>query len=1243
MGNSLTRRSNISAKNFFMAILFCVSLIAHNLSFSSMHKAQAAVPASNSCSPLLNLRAVTSTGSNVTGSLTTTMLSPTESDYPYQFEFKGTVSATGLVTICKPTDEQIHDWQIYGQITDPSSSGLIYNRGDLFLISFVNSSTKGVKNQFYSYKLTAANAASLNAGGSITGPDLVVAATPQVGDIAKVGNVSIPGAKIYVDMAWRGTNMEQNIWRAFTGTTSSTGSMSIAGLPEGAYGVEIIPASVPGSSIPLPTYERFTITNGVAAWENSTFPSNTVTVPTGNLSSKIRIQETNGTIRDLTKAEIESLNFSLDGSCTDDGMSADAFRVLGDGHVVAQFPVVRCEYQVSINGDSDPATGIAPTMVQLTSTESGQFSFAGSVSGAIVLKKADIQIRYTNDADLVDAFDNYTIVKQEATGTCRDRLPDDWGQVEVTECTTKYMHLGLNAGLGMFPDLENGSYWFTKAPSGEFGEPAGRTVVSFNISTNSAGKKIISAGDSEFNEGTLLIENNGTRATIKAPSTNINILATDNDGLPVGFARVSSPDSQADEMGKSVTSGISSFDGSVYLNILQAGTFSIDITPQFNLRKVSNARLQVVISGSGNSLSVDRISYNGQNLTKNSQGKFNFKMPPPNFFGKILFPGTSKSASRSMLQWDCLEWDSPIDPHVGAINATDTGDFGASFMPGWCGIAVTPDWNQKKFTDNYYRVWVQDDRGTCIVNQAFIDESSQGDICPEGTLIGASGANLELANPNFMGTIRLNDGNPNTNGQSIRSVKQGAWLFGTLTTLGNSMNSYSYYDSIQDDGEFGFNIIDKGESSIALKYVIQSNDISGYSNFTTYLYGTRDDNGDLVLCQAKTPDSADGPFEFLSNTTPTSMLHLDIEMESSNFILKSIYQPAQNGNATSWGHVTPYESTGNLSWENATYLDSRRSIASGMIGERGQAPKKYQLSMQAYGSEAFAEIKKDIWIGNFDQNSDGLETCFTSVENMSSCPDQSKQFTSGSEIPLTFTRGNVYGTVLGPLETTSANTRVPWSWIEIREFNSSTSSWDWTSLGRNSNEAGKYGLNLPVGLYEIKANDSWSSGNAYAPSKNYVSVTSVGICESDSSGTCASDQMQALDQDLHLTLPNVTGVLTHPDGLKVTGSYVSLYGTDSGANLNSLGGQTVGSSGKFGFSIDSSGDYRLQISPGWEIRSSSANTFIDFTAACTDGVCEVVDADKAKVNDLELSVPNLKGQVCKNSEDPNWQWDCCPI
>ncbi|GEM_PF-3226927 len=1210
--------------------LFGFALFASAFFASSQTAASA-----GTCDPIFKTRAATSAGIGVAGTAQVTYVPKDRFVFYSPIKLDATTDTAGNITICNVTAAQIDEYIEIGTVYEQNvSSKIKFSFGDIITVLYKQASSSGSKFVYAEYVLTTENVKSLDANKVVNLSRLNIGSSDQFSQVVRSSNLAIAGASWSLSKVTEANPYGDEL--LLYGETGASGNMQLSGLPDGDYFVTFTPTrlSVPSGSTggAMPGWEPFLVQSSLATFTNQV--DGAVNLPSATGSLRLKFQPNSGPARDLSAAELSSLDIELVNVFSQsEGINQDRFyKVLADGNVVLDLPPG--EYLLSTRAiQSIAKSTLANTYFIVIVTEADDLSRVMEIypssndstpadmaeqvplgAGALSIREATISWNYTNVSNLVDRYDQFELfqVVPDSCETANDVLTRE------NVCPNSLSFL-LEKGRAI-TSLNDGTYWFYHSPSEEFGEPAGVTLLNFTLQTTNSVQKIIWNDQAEGQLGIAKVSDSGTSVLITAPQGNVRVKVLDSSGKLFGYARaVISCQSDCGEFSQTdrlypQTSKSGYLEGSVS----EPGTYKMVVTPYRENLINSASEFNFVV---GENLKVTAFTDLNSSSTyapvqiEPSSNTWQVKLRAPNVSGRILMPGNSTS----FVPWAVIGFDCARDdglPDFGMAMADGNGNFGLNFEPGWCGVEVGPNWDTRDAVTTRFNVLIEESGKTCLK----LDDSQT-----ECTSNPAPGKfDLRLKAPNVTGQVKINNG----------ALPNNAYVYAEFATFGQDIRT-SITSGIDHLGRFQFNAPRDGSYELKLT----PNGLSGFGETVRYVKAETGEDGILRLCLAS---NNDGFLECPETPVPASKLEFNVNLDKANFAFTVNLAGAKTPSDL-WGSMYPVDVLGNQNPQN--WSDRKQLGISGRSGfvsiGKLEDPTPYALEIEPnyYGSESgtlplASKLKKYFWIGDFGGQ---IKSCQVSNQQLAQMPGSCIGGSLvGPTIPiqLTMSPGNVSGTVTDP----DGENFIPYSYGNISKWSSDISNWEYFNDGWfNSDPKGRFSLNLETGTYRITGQKGWNTSETFVPGTQVIVVESEKACLKPDSfvpnpvgelNICEGVDPSAANFELKLSNPNLAGAITSESGVNVTGTWVQLIEID-GPNRIFVDSTNVTKDGKFGFNVVNPGEYVIVAEPNSFRAKRNAITAESepFSVLCDEEQlnCSATVDDPFEVM---LRTPNVVGKVC---------------
>jgi hypothetical protein len=1196
------------------------------------------------CDPIFKTRAATSAGIGVAGTAQISYVPKERNVFSGPIKLDSTTDASGNVTVCNITAEQIDELIEIGFADEQNVSNKIkFSFGDLITVLYKQASSSGSKFVYAEYVLTAENVKSLDANKVVNFSRIDIGSGDQFSQVVKSSGQAVASANWSLSKI-TDANPDGDELLLF-GETGSSGNLQLSGLPNGEYFMSFTPTklSVPSGSTggAMPGWEPFLVQSGVATFTNHV--DGLVNLPSATGSLRLKFQPNTGPVRDLSAAELSSLGIELSNIFwQSDSIAEDSFfKVLSDGNVVLDLPPG--EYLLNTRADPTIAkTTLANTyFMAIVSADNGSRVmkiFPGSSNsrpedfdgqtplgtGVLNVREATISWNYTNFHNWVDRFDQFQLFQVDQVSEQCQAADDVLNRSNGCNDSLDFL---MNRGSGV-TSLNDGTYWFYHYPSDEFGEPAGVTLLNFTLETTGGVQKIFWNKDVAGQDGTAVVSSAGTSVLITAPRGNVRVKVLDSSGKLFGYARATiSCDSNLDcgEFPQSdrltpQTSKSGYLEGSVS----KPGSYKLVITPYRDNLLNSASEFSFVVDVAGKVTDFDDLNssstYDPVQIDPESN-TWQVKLRAPSVSGRVMMPGGSTSpVPWAIVGWDCNREDGATD--VGMAMADGNGNFGLSFKPGpgWCGVEAGPNWDTRDAVTTRFNILIDALGKTCLK----LDDSQTE--CESSPAPGEF--ELRLKAPNVTGQVKINNG----------ALPNNAYVYAEFATFGQDIRT-SITSGIDYLGRFQFNASFAGDYELKLT----PNGLSGFGETVRYVKAETGEDGILRLCLAA---NNDGFLECLETPTPASKLEFNVNLDKANFAFTVNLAVGVEPPSDLWGSMYPVDNFGNQNTQN--WSDRKQLGISGRSGfvsiGKLEAPTPYALEIEPnyYGNESgtlplASKLKKYFWIGDFGGQ---IKSCQVTSQQLAEMPASCVgESLIGPTIPiqLTMSPGNVSGTVTVP----GGGSPIPYSYGNIRKWSAQSNNWEYVNDGWfNSDPKGRFSLNLEPGTYKVTAQKGWGTRETYVPGNQIIVVESEKACLKPDSfapqpngDTCLDDDASATSFKFKLRSPNISGTISSKSGVNVTGTWVQLYEID-GHNRIFVDSTNVSKNGKFGFNVTLPSEYLIVAEPNsFRDKKGAVTTTSDpFSVICNPD-CSTEDD---QLIDVELEAPNVVGKVCVAGTAQNW-------
>ncbi len=1257
---------------------FIIAAVVMTSSLMGATSTNATVVSSGSCQSIFSLTATDMNGTVKAGSFTEIYGVTKLEFWDAWFELNHVNTSSGVANICALTNTQIDALEEdFGDQFDPT-----FNAGDQVMVTFMPDSSSVM--QTYRHTLTGVQAAAANNKTQVVLPNLVVAPTSQISLVVKDSLGAVQQAADWE--VWEETvrivdGETQTDFSFLTyATTSSSGTVEIAGLGNGNFQLAASPGTNPSANS-MRTKANFSISaGGSATFASSNVSNGVLTLEDANV--KFRLVDGNGSPFDT------SVLGQVGTYINDEDLPWDTVTRRQDGTFVAKVPN-RTDYELYVSVPSE--SGFVDTRFQIDVVNgSSSFKKNGttvSPSNGLV----SLQMDLPNIGFRVLGADGNAVPSASVQIFSDENCPTENSLTNIYECDPNLIHANItDLGTGI-AKVSNGSYWLRMEPwNGSFGSKTSlsRFTVSSNVVVSASGEaRLVPSTDPDavFGEDTLIVSSlvANLKANVSTQTGSIVIDGGYSNSNPV------CPEGQDCDFGENEMSW-SEIDstGRIALNLVKASvgltkSYEVYVSPSGRLRdEVSSIRLTASVDDEGEVTNLSLPSYLPTTFPEpvlGQDGFWSIKLPVNNFAGSVLHPTSSNVAPNSNINLE--KWNSEDSEYegvdgLGGLEVDENGRFGAFVSPGRYKVEVSPPFDLGRATRKNYEIAVSSAGTICLFADSTESTETPGsyscsNVVPLGDL------DFRLGNPNVSGQIKI--GNSTISREVIEQSNASLYIYDNRGSHWNHENN----SQIAGDGSYSFNIENVG----TYKIDVDPGYLEGYGSTSHYLVVGQNYNDDLTFCNIPEPG-----LTTLSNVTcgdedvVVSSISTDISLQPTNLRLNVTVPGTFDG----WVYASLsklYDVAGSERqiYDNSLQLrrgtNSNTFIGFSALGDNNTDVAKYRISISSYQDDEdslpLADKSTIVWAGNLDGDSE-IEICpVAPVLDGSQLECSQPVFDSNNAMNVTLDSGNLFGRVNSP----NVEIKVPNPQVEVQRWgraywsgSSWVYSWFWTNNYARGNSDGAFALDIDdAGYYKVTAKQQWGGNLPFANKETLIQVNQDGdwcVHEDVIPNYKASDQPivdSCADSEwgreninttngvdgLTLTLPTpkISGELKYRSGDYAEDSYIQIRkwnGSDTYGYFEYAGWANVNSEGKFYLNpID--GDYQLEFYPSWENKL----TDVSFVKNLCLGVGTAQNTHRPQAAGTcaasyslteRFEGPNLAATVCQAGytasicEPVDWSW-----
>jgi hypothetical protein len=310
-----------------------------------------------------------------------------------------------------------------------------------------------------------------------------------------------------------------------------------------------------------------------------------------------------------------------------------------------------------------------------------------------------------------------------------------------------------------------------------------------------------------------------------------------------------------------------------------------------------------------------------------------------------------------------------------------------------------------------------------------------------------------------------------------------------------------------------------------------------------------------------------------------------------------------------------------------------------------------------YGTSTFAKVSREVVV--------------TAQKTVCLLADSGAQFTTcpGSVITpgnldVVLATPNFSGTVKNPNNSVSK-----WTSVQFSYWDSQAGYWQWANMYTNTDNSGKFGLNLTENkTYKAEFQPAFSAVGVSATTK-FVRVCGAGATVefiatevlAKTGSTCTSSNTALRDQEISLLGANMLGLVKDAAGAPLANAWIAVQNCGAGGQndqcqwlggVNTKNTSDVSTRGKFDLRLDNDVSTRnvtkfvLEVNPPWDsagglvrlvrtvwVRDFTGDAKNDwclneaYTSGPGGGTCSNPSGESSSVWEITLSAGNLAGKV----------------
>lgn len=310
-----------------------------------------------------------------------------------------------------------------------------------------------------------------------------------------------------------------------------------------------------------------------------------------------------------------------------------------------------------------------------------------------------------------------------------------------------------------------------------------------------------------------------------------------------------------------------------------------------------------------------------------------------------------------------------------------------------------------------------------------------------------------------------------------------------------------------------------------------------------------------------------------------------------------------------------------------------------------------------YGTSSFAKVSREVVV--------------TAQKTVCLLADSGAQFTTcpgavitPGNLDVVLATPNFSGTVKNPNNTVSK-----WTSVQFSYWDSQAGYWQWANMYTNTDNSGKFGLNLTENkTYKAEFQPAFSAVGVSAATK-FVRVCGAGATVESiatevlakTGSACTSSNTALRDQEISLLGANMLGLVKDATGASLANAWIAVQNCGAGGQndqcqwlggVNTKNTSDVSTRGKFDLRLDNDVSTRnvtkfvLEVNPPWDsagglvrlVRTVWVRDFTgdakndwclneDYTSGPGGGTCSNPRGESSSAWEITLSAGNLAGKV----------------